>query len=333
MSERRGHIFVAWGGNKPLADKVVDEFRKRDWIATTGGDERAAITSVHLGENIRRQITSAVAALILVEDMSQEDSKEGVFRPNLMLEWGFALSVLPNNLIFPSLIGTNRDRLPSDLQGVWAPSYPSYRMEGSREADLEKVSAVASKIVDDVIVSLTSAEVGFATSPYEVMYSWPEVEAMLSSVVQNKRAILSRHLRLLIPNIAIPAVYDAKRSELNKTLVELRRSHSEISEEASLVSAIFDYYENCEKAKLNENQLRQFRISFTSKTKVDYPSVWSNILSRNFSGIVERKMAELSTPDSAIHLRNSQKFLDEADFLLVSQQIAAAVDSKCGAVS
>jgi Predicted nucleotide-binding protein containing TIR-like domain len=316
VSDTHGHIFVAWGGNWELANVVVQKFRDGKSQATLGGDERKAGPSSFLGENVRQQIASASAAVILVEDFGKPESEEGTFRPNLMLEWGYALSVLPTNLVFPALVGADRRRLPADLQGVWAPHFPRYR-DGDNQLNEKQMEDVASQIVEAITKRLGDVEVGFATAPYDVVRQWRDIETMLSHIVQFKRSMLTRHARMLLPNIAIPAVYDAKRDEIATILRKLRSTHDGASEEASVVNMIFDYYRECEKQKLDEAQLNDFRVRFGAMVPAKFPTIWGSLLANNFAGIIERKLAELRTENQSELLNKSLLYLDAAERLLV----------------
>jgi hypothetical protein len=327
VSDKQGHIFVAWGGNWELGTVVVQKFRDRKSYAVLGGDERAAGPSSFLGENVRQQITSASAVVILVEDFSKPGSEEGVFRPNLMLEWGYALSVLPSNLVFPALVAADRKRLPADLQGVWAPQFPGYRDADGNPCE-KQMEEVASQIVEAIVKRLADVEVGFATAPYDVLRQWRDVEMMLSHIVQFKKSMLTRHARMLLPNIAIPAVYDAKREEIATMLKKLRSTHDGASEEASIVNMIFDYYRECEERKLDEAQLNDFRVRFGAMVTAKFPTIWGSLLANNFAGIVERKLAELRIENQGEFLAKSLVHLNTAERLLRAFERGPGGDEK-----
>lgn len=287
----QGHIFVAWGGNEPLARAVVSKLHSLGKSAIFGGDEHAANESSYLGENVRRQIVGAAAAIILIEDFSEVGDRDrrspiGEFRPNMVFEWGYALAALPKTLVFPALIGF-RERLPTDMLGLWIPEFPRYD-----RSDQNSITSLAEIIVTRLLVSLDAVECHLPKSPFDVLSKWPDVLVALSAVRHERKAFLRRHLQEFMPSIAIPAVYDGCRASVFK-LIQTPLT-DENPPEIGLVQTILEYYAICDSRRPTENELRRINYALIALKSLQFVSVWPSIMLNNFSGIIERKLGELT---------------------------------------
>ena len=115
------HIFIAWGKNKKLADKVAEKLKERGYNPIVGGDEKnPKKMDYFLGPQILNQIKKASKAIILVQHL----------RPNLMFEFGVLFERLDPDSLFIFLIRIKRSKFftkASDLAGVNCLEVPSYK--------------------------------------------------------------------------------------------------------------------------------------------------------------------------------------------------------------
>ena len=105
------NIFIGWGGNKALADKVAEIIiNKTGDNAIVGGGQP---TDMFIGAQVIDQINRCDTAILLVED------KNGAISPNLMFEWGYISAKFAVSNIHAFLINKQSKDLPSDLMGSW----------------------------------------------------------------------------------------------------------------------------------------------------------------------------------------------------------------------
>ena len=105
------NIFIGWGGNKSLADKVADLIMtKTDDHAIVGGGQPK---DMFIGAQVIDQINRCDTAILLVED------KNGMISPNLMFEWGYISAKFAVSNIHAFLLNKQSKDLPSDLMGSW----------------------------------------------------------------------------------------------------------------------------------------------------------------------------------------------------------------------
>ena len=106
-------IFVAWGGNQPLAKLVSVELSKCGFEAIVGG---GLPTDLFVGTQIFSQINQCTRAIILAETRAESN----VFSSNLMFEWGYMTAKMDPRKLHVFLIGESKKSLPSYLAGIWA---------------------------------------------------------------------------------------------------------------------------------------------------------------------------------------------------------------------
>jgi len=115
MSKSIEKVFIAWGGNKPLADSVSVKLGERGFNGVVGG---GTPTDMYIGTQIFSQINQCTRAIILVENTHKDLA--GVFSNNLMFEWGYLTAKMDPRKLHIFLIGESQKSLPSDLAGIWA---------------------------------------------------------------------------------------------------------------------------------------------------------------------------------------------------------------------
>ncbi|PTW58732.1 putative nucleotide-binding protein with TIR-like domain [Breoghania corrubedonensis] len=119
MYSFKNRVFVVWGGNKDLAEKVSKRLMDKVTEATVGGDLTDLDSNYYIGPRIVAQMSEASECIILVKADFDEKIERYRFRENLMFEWGFLLSRLKKGKLFVFLTNCERTALPSDLQGAF----------------------------------------------------------------------------------------------------------------------------------------------------------------------------------------------------------------------
>ena len=106
------NVFIAWSGNKELADELAKIFNANgDMKPVVGG---GLPVDTFIGAQVLDQINRCNWAILLVED------KNGAVSPNLMFEWGYIMARQSAKNVHAFLINKSPRDLPSDLLGSWA---------------------------------------------------------------------------------------------------------------------------------------------------------------------------------------------------------------------
>ena len=153
-------IFVAWGGNQPLAKLVSEELNKYGFEAIVGG---GTPTDLFVGTQIFSQINQCTRAIILAE--TRLDSN--VFSGNLMFEWGYLTAKMDPRKLHVFLIGESKKSLPSDLAGIWA----------SEINDAKPIEQMAQEIVD-IFSEAASRPIDF--DKLKILNRWNQTKNELS---------------------------------------------------------------------------------------------------------------------------------------------------------
>lgn len=126
-----GNIFIGWGGNKPLADKLADLITNRtgDHAIVGGGQPK----DMFIGAQVIDQINRCDTAILLVED------KNGIISPNLMFEWGYISAKFAVSNIHAFLLNKQSKDLPSDLMGSWVNEISFDKISMSEHELAEKI--------------------------------------------------------------------------------------------------------------------------------------------------------------------------------------------------
>ncbi|GHV94007.1 hypothetical protein AGMMS50293_03270 [Spirochaetia bacterium] len=154
-------VFIAWGGNQPLAKLVGEEMQKYGYDGIVGG---GTPTDTFIGTQIFSQINQCAHAVILVEK-----TQGGAFSGNLMFEWGYLTAKIAPRKLHVFLIGETTKSLPSDLAGVWADE-----ISGDGRAVAEIAAEIASKFFKDASRPVDIPKI-------EIFGHWNETKRQINS--------------------------------------------------------------------------------------------------------------------------------------------------------
>lgn len=109
------NVFIAWSGNRELAELVAARLRKNNLNPLIGG---GLPRDMFVGSHVMSQMDSCNYAIILAQK-KEEYQASAEFSDNVMFEWGYLIAKLSNRKVFVFLIDTSERDLPSDLVGSW----------------------------------------------------------------------------------------------------------------------------------------------------------------------------------------------------------------------
>ncbi|MDR3232907.1 MAG: nucleotide-binding protein [Planctomycetaceae bacterium] len=115
MSKPIEKVFIAWGGNQNLAHAVGAELDKHGFSGIVGG---GIPTDMYIGMQVFTQIQQCTRAILLVEN-TRPDAINPLSN-NLMFEWGYLTAKMDPRKLHIFLLGESKNKLPSDLAGIWA---------------------------------------------------------------------------------------------------------------------------------------------------------------------------------------------------------------------
>ena len=131
MKKAKEKVFIAWGGNQPLAEQVGIELKKRGYEGVIGGGNP---TDMYIGNQVLSQISQCTRAIILAEP--RRDMLNS-FSSNLMFEWGYLTATIDAHKLHVFIIDESQKSLPSDLAGIWCNEITT--SEKSREKVSEEI--------------------------------------------------------------------------------------------------------------------------------------------------------------------------------------------------
>lgn len=160
-------VFIAWSGNRELAECVAAQLEKKGFRAIVGG---GAHRDMYVGAQIQSQMDACAFAVILAQKKPQSTAPE--FSDNLMFEWGYLISSLPASNVCAFLIDTSERELPSDLAGSWVTSLERAGRD-DRELAIEVVGRieVESQFIDKL----------------EILSRWKEMKASIQKNLTRRR--------------------------------------------------------------------------------------------------------------------------------------------------
>lgn len=154
-------VFVAWGGNQPLAQAVAQKLDERQFNAIVGGGQQ---TDLFIGTQVLSQIHRCTRAILLVEDEGGTRTASGYnFSDNLMFEWGYITGMFQASKVHVFLINIAARDLPSDLAGSWASEV---------NFDGEDLEQTATQIANTFA---TDASHHIEIDKLEIMHMWTKI--------------------------------------------------------------------------------------------------------------------------------------------------------------
>ncbi len=165
MDATNEKVFIAWGGNQPLAKAVSEKISKYKFSAIVGGGQ---VTDLYLGNQILTQMRQCTQAVILVQRTSSDSSKYNL-NDNMMFEWGYLTSQMPPNKIHVFLIDMQAKHLPSDLMGTWA-------------TEIIQSNRTMEDVAEEVARTFhANASIPIEVNKMEVLHTWERTKRLIEN--------------------------------------------------------------------------------------------------------------------------------------------------------
>ena len=170
------NIFIGWGGNKSLADKVADLIINQTGDHAIVGGGRP--TDMFIGAQVIDQINRCDTAILLVED------KNGAISPNLMFEWGYISAKFAVSNIHAFLINKQSKDLPSDLMGAWV-----------NEVSFDKASMSELNLAEKIVDLFQRNNKNVAVRNYfDLISNWKRVYTYLTDEIPDSNQALCEYI-------------------------------------------------------------------------------------------------------------------------------------------
>lgn len=305
--------FIVWGKNHDLATRVQTRLERNGQTVIIGGDENlsANFQSHHLHQRVVDQMNLADRALILAqwppEDNPSAPAGDFALRPNLLFEWGFLFSRFQKQpYLHLFLIGIDRNQLPSDLIGVYAPDVIEWKSPFAGNPDL-----LAEHIVSRFLAGISSEIV----DPLQPFREWPEWCRRLGEAKGSDETLANA----LVHSIQ-PAYYLEDVGVLRDFAAQLSKRaplSSQLRDGCTVASAACDYYTLTATNNKTQSFGQLLAIVQTLKDPIVTPTAfsWIDVIGFDIQGIIRRRMAiatdpELKTPRSLEILADARKALE-----------------------
>ena len=317
------NITILWGGDISYANRLADILNRRGLNATVGGDLSYQPETHFLGHHVFRQIESSFSVILLITELP--------LRPNILIEWGYALSRLPRGATYPALIDIPFYKLPTDMRGVWTPEF--YTTCGKD---------VLIDVADTYVKHIHSIRNPLAETAFDALVEWEKIHASLSEISVNNYSISSFHLRQLVANSAIPSVFNGDAKKVSQILERIPKHISKSIPEIEISKLMIKYYLDSDECAINNESYTMKRLQdiadrFYVYVDKSYDDDWVQIYVNNFLGLIYRKMAEEESKERP-HEKKSDtryfRFLEKSrDYLDCSIKILDRIDRSTPSVA
>ncbi len=308
----RERVFIVWGGNRPLAERVAEALKTAGYDPQVGGgDDNPLSDDGFLGKRVIEQMKGASRAIIL----AQYQRKQGrLLRPNLLFEWGFLAARLPASYLHVYLIGLRRTHLHSDVLGSWA---------------TEVQSTAIPQLTKDITKHFLQEVHHARPEGTQVFMHWhDQYRAWLADQATGRAAPNDHMLAGVLIHSLQPAFY-ADDLDVVRKVVQNASSGGprELSHALVVVDSALRYYEETDKDPAEQSHAALEAIRQTLATHPPWISVgnpihrWLEVFRLDFYGLCLQRLA-LGAPTRAARRRDLQNALDsfcETQALLTSQ--------------
>ena len=221
----RANVFIVWGGNRSLANKVSEKIQERnEFNVIVGGDNP---NDIFIGEVVLRQIKMSSVAIILAQN-SDKSGNDVLLRPNLMFEWGYISADFKAKNVHVFLMDMEERDLPSDLRGSWAKSIVT---KGKSEDD------VAKEIADIFDHDYHEQHI----PAIETFENWNNIKNDIRNHPVNP-LYTDREIAAIILYSFQASFYYHDIKELREWILKIKSNDSIVEKTISVVISALDYY-------------------------------------------------------------------------------------------
>ena len=278
----RANVFIVWGGNRSLANKVSEKIQERnEFNVIVGGDNP---NDIFIGEVVLRQIKMSSVAIILAQN-SDKSGNDVLLRPNLMFEWGYISADFKAKNVHVFLMDMEERDLPSDLRGSWAKSIVT---KGKSEDD------VAKEIADIFDHDYHEQHI----PAIETFENWNNIKNDIRNHTVNP-LYTDREIAAIILYSFQASFYYHDIKELRELILKIKSNDSIVEKTISVVISALDYYILKEK-KVHPNTGSEFNTlirRLSGDFDLSYEDFeidkWLHIISNNFIGLCYNRLSDL----------------------------------------
>ena len=277
-------VFIAWGGNRDLAQAVSAELKKHGIESIVGGepDRRA---EDFIGKRVIDQMGKCSRAIILAKAYDQKG-----FRPNLMFEWGYLLARLRSGSILVVIIDSPRENIASDLQGFFAESLP----------DTIRGKAARARWIANTFIGTRQPD---PFEPFDTLVNWSRTKIFIENQIKGYAAPTPERLSKCLVTGLLSATYCHEIEEMEQHIKHVGALTSNVSSPYFLLaSLIVDYTKtgkmssgkggsNTRQKKLTEYRRLQVQLG----PCVTCDDIYVKAIAFNYRGKCHEKLARLSS--------------------------------------
>ena len=296
----KANVFIVWGGNKELADRVSEKIQDHnEFNVQVGGEEPNAL---FIGTTVLQQIQMSSIAIILVQN-SDKTGNGYMFRPNLMFEWGYIIANFKPKNVHVFLMDMEEKNLPSDLRGSWAKT-----INTENKALDEIAQEIAEKFRHD-----------YHEQNINKLYAFEKWNESIKSEIRehtSKHIFTDREMAAIIIYAFQASYYYHEIKNLRDWILHMRTDtrDSVLKQTISIVISALDYY-ILKEQQVNSSTgsefyslVRRLNKSFDISKEDLEINKWLHIISNNFMGLCYNRMSDLDVYNE----QQKQEFLNKA---------------------
>lgn len=296
----KANVFIVWGGNKELADRVSEKIQDHnEFNVQVGGEDPNAL---FIGTTVLQQIQMSSIAIILVQN-SDKTGNGYMFRPNLMFEWGYIIANFKPKNVHVFLMDMEEKNLPSDLRGSWAKT-----INTENKALDEIAREIAEKFRHD-----------YHEQNINKLYAFEKWNESIKSEIRehtSKHIFTDREMAAIIIYAFQASYYYHEIKNLRDWILHIRTDtrDSVLKQTISIVIGALDYYilkeqpVNLSTGSEFYSLVRRMNQSFDISKEDLEINKWLHIISNNFMGLCYNRMSDLDIYNE----HQKQEFLNKA---------------------
>ena len=296
----KANVFIVWGGNKELADRVSEKIQDHnEFNVQVGGEDPNAL---FIGTTVLQQIQMSSIAIILVQN-SDKTGNGYMFRPNLMFEWGYIIANFKPKNVHVFLMDMEEKNLPSDLRGSWAKT-----INTENKALDEIAQEIAEKFRHD-----------YHEQNINKLYAFEKWNESIKSEIRehtSKHIFTDREMAAIIIYAFQSSYYYHEIKNLRDWILHIRTDtrDSVLKQTISIVIGALDYYilkeqpVNLSTGSEFYSLVRRMNQSFDISKEDLEINKWLHIISNNFMGLCYNRMSDLDIYNE----HQKQEFLNKA---------------------
>ena len=189
-------VFIAWSGNRGIAERVAAQLEEKGFRAVVGG---GTPHDMFIGLQVLSQMDTCAHAIILAQKKNDTSTGElAKFSENLMFEWGYMIARVTSKNVYAFLIDTGERELPSDLMGSWVvPIQSADLSEEETAAKIVERFEVESRYLDKMAIMSQWKEIKTIAKQHAVRKKYSDFEMAQMVLFSLKSAYYHNEMPLM----------------------------------------------------------------------------------------------------------------------------------------